>query len=84
MAVSTVNISFQRDLLEQIDKAAKDESRTRSELLREAARLYLEQKKKWDEIFAFGGRWASKLGLREADIGREIKKYRSKKAGRTS
>ncbi len=84
MAVSTVNISFQKDLLEQIDKTAKEESRTRSELLREAARLYLEQKSKWEQIFAFGGRWVSKLGLREEDIAREIKRYRSKKASRTS
>ena len=36
----TVNISFQDRLLAEIDAEAKRESRTRSELLREAARLY--------------------------------------------
>jgi hypothetical protein len=40
MAVSTVNISFQTDLLKQIDNIAQNEARTRSELIREAARLY--------------------------------------------
>jgi metal-responsive CopG/Arc/MetJ family transcriptional regulator len=45
MAVSTVNISFQEDLLDQIDEMAKTEARTRSELIREAARIYFERKK---------------------------------------
>lgn len=44
MAVNTVNISFQKDLLSQLDQAAKEESRSRSEIIREAARLYLEGK----------------------------------------
>ena len=35
----TVNISFQDSLLADIDAEAKWESRSRSELLREAARL---------------------------------------------
>jgi hypothetical protein len=35
MAVSTVNISFQEDLLEQIDRIAQNEARTRPELLPE-------------------------------------------------
>jgi hypothetical protein len=36
---STVNISFREDLLNEIDEVARAESRSRSELLREAARL---------------------------------------------
>jgi len=40
----TVNLSFKKDLLEKIDKVAKLESRTRSELIREAARQYIESK----------------------------------------
>ena len=41
MNTVTVNISFRKDLLESIDAAAKRESRTRSELIREAARNYI-------------------------------------------
>ena len=51
MNTNTVNISFQKDLLKKIDKVAKDESRTRSELIREAARMYIDKKNKWKEIF---------------------------------
>jgi metal-responsive CopG/Arc/MetJ family transcriptional regulator len=39
MPVSTVNISFQKDFLIQIDEVASNEARTRSELIREAVRI---------------------------------------------
>jgi CopG family transcriptional regulator/antitoxin EndoAI len=79
MAGSTVNISFSKELLAEIDKTAKQESRTRSDLIREAARLYIGRKTRWERIFAFGSRQAQRLGLREEDIAREIQKYRAKK-----
>jgi CopG family transcriptional regulator/antitoxin EndoAI len=79
MAGSTVNISFSKELLAQIDEAAKKESRTRSELIREAARLYIGRKARWERVFAFGSRQAQRLGLREEDIAVEIRKYRAKK-----
>jgi metal-responsive CopG/Arc/MetJ family transcriptional regulator len=79
MAVSTVNISFQKDLLEQIDNIAKNEARTRSELIREAARLYIERKKKWQSIYAYGESIASKNKFTEEDVIKEIKKYRKEK-----
>jgi CopG family transcriptional regulator/antitoxin EndoAI len=82
MAGSTVNISFSKELLAEIDKTAKQESRTRSDLIREAARLYIGRKTRWERIFAFGSRQAQRLGLREEDIAREIQKYRAKKEGR--
>ncbi len=40
----TVNISFEKALLKEIDKIAKKEHRSRSELIREAARAYIEKK----------------------------------------
>jgi CopG family transcriptional regulator/antitoxin EndoAI len=79
MAGSTVNISFSEELLAEIDKTAKQESRTRSDLIREAARLYIGRKNRWERIFSFGGRQARRLGLREEDISVEIRKYRAKK-----
>lgn len=38
MKTSTVNIAFKEDLLKEIDKIAEKESRSRSELIREAGR----------------------------------------------
>jgi metal-responsive CopG/Arc/MetJ family transcriptional regulator len=79
MAVSTVNISFQEDILEQIDRIAQSEARTRSELIREAARMYIERKKKWESIFSYGESLSSKYGFTEEDVNDEIKKYRDSK-----
>ncbi len=78
MNAKTVNISFRKDLLEKIDKVAKDEMRTRSELIREAARLYIERKNRWEKIFEFGKQQADRLGLKEQDIAEEIQKLRQK------
>ena len=77
MKTSTVNISFQKDLLDSIDKIAREESRSRSELIREAARTYIDRKKKWKDIFAFGDRQVKKLGLIEKDIQDEIRLFRN-------
>ena len=79
MATSTVNISFQDDLLLQIDQIAQNESRTRSELIREAARIYIEKKKKWESIFSYGQSLAEKYKFTEDDVNEEIKIYREKK-----
>jgi len=76
MNTNTVNISFQSDLLKKIDKVAKDESRTRSELIREAARMYIDKKNKWKEIFEFGDSIQKINNLSESDIMNEIKSVR--------
>ena len=78
MASATVNISFNSDILRQIDEVAKSEARTRSELIREAARVYIERKKKWESIFAYGESLSSKYGFNEKDVNDEIKKYRER------
>ena len=72
----TVNISFPRQLLKNMDRIAKKESRNRSDLLREAMRQYIERKMRWDEIFAFGTRHAKKYGFRPAEVEKEITAYR--------
>lgn len=79
MKTSTVNISFQKDLLNEIDRWARSEFRTRSDLIREAARNYIERRKSWKKIFAFGGRQARRLDLRERDVSAAIATYRKRK-----
>jgi len=76
MKSSTVNISFRKDLLEQIDQIAKEEARSRSELIREAARTYIESKMRWKKIFEFGEKIAKEKKLTEADIEKEIEAIR--------
>jgi len=80
MNTTTVNISFQGSLLSEIDQVAQDESRSRSELLREAARLYIERKQRWDKLFAYGQRVARRGPLTEQDVAAEVQAYRQQKA----
>jgi len=77
---TTVNISFQEDLLADIDKLARKEHRSRSELLREAARLYIERRDRLNRIFALGDAVAKDKGLSEQDVAAEIQAYRKSKA----
>ena len=79
MPVSTVNISFQEDFLVQIDEVASNESRTRSELIREAVRLYIGRKREFERIFAIGKQIGATLEISEKDVMKEIKANRKKK-----
>ena len=75
----TVNISFQDKLLAEIDAEAKRESRSRSELLREAARLYVRRQKQWERVFVLGDELSKRGNLTERDVAREIQNVRRRK-----
>jgi metal-responsive CopG/Arc/MetJ family transcriptional regulator len=79
MGTVTVNISFQDRLLANIDRIARSESRSRSELLREAARIYIERKERWNQIFDRTSMQSGKQALTERDVLDEISQYRSEK-----
>ena len=79
MSTVTVNISFQDRLLANIDRVAQRESRSRSELLREAARIYIERKERWNQIFDRTSMQSGKQALTERDVLDEISQYRSEK-----
>ena len=79
MKSSTVNISFNDELLKKIDRIAREESRSRSELIREAARSYIDRKYKWNQIFRFSEKQAEKMNISEKDVAEEIKEYRKSK-----
>jgi metal-responsive CopG/Arc/MetJ family transcriptional regulator len=80
---STVNISFREDLLNEIDEVARSESRSRSELLREAARLYIERKKRMKSVIESIRETVSQHVITETDIAAEIAAYRAEKNGHT-
>ncbi len=79
---STVNISFREDLLSEIDEVARSESRSRSELLREAARLYIGRKKRMKSIIESMRNIALERGITEEDVDAEIAAYRAEKKAR--
>ncbi len=81
---STVNISFRQDLLEQIDEVARTESRSRSELLREAARMYIQRKRRMDTVIESIRETVRQRGITEADVVAEIAAVRAERENRTS
>ncbi len=79
MSNVTVNISFQDSLLKEIDAEANRQSRSRSELLREAARSYIRRQRQWDAIFALGDTISRSEQLTEADVDKAIRSVRRRR-----
>ena len=77
MPTVTVNIAFQDSLLNEIDKTARKEFRSRSELIREAARLYIERRNQWSDFFLLGDKVLLENQLTEDDVAGEIKAVRA-------
>jgi CopG family transcriptional regulator/antitoxin EndoAI len=71
-----VTISLLPELLEEVERLAKEEKRTRSEFFREAIRRYIEDKK-WERIYRYGRLKAKERGLAEADVERLVDEYRA-------
>lgn len=83
----SVSITMPAGILQQARRLARKESRTVSELVREALRRYLREQT-WDEINAYGRARAKDLGLTEQDVVPLIHEFRSeerenKRAGRS-
>ena len=67
MQTQTFNISMPKELVSMIDLVARREYKNRSELIKEAVRVYLEERKMWNEIFAEGEKQAKKIGITSED-----------------
>lgn len=79
MGTVTVNISFQDSLLAEIDAEANKESRSRSELLREAARTYIRRQRQWEMVFSLGDEVSRREKLTETDVDKVIASVRRRK-----
>lgn len=66
MQRSIINVSVPPALAKRIKKVAKEENRTRSELLREAFRRY-EFDRDWVKIKAWGKQTARRMGIKTED-----------------
>lgn len=77
MNTVTINVSLPKELLKKVDRLAKQESRTRSELLRESLRRYLLEMTEWEDIFAYGEKRVKALGIKsEEDVYRIVEELR--------
>jgi len=65
MQTQLINFVIPQKLLNEIDVLAKEESRRRSELLREAVRLYLKEQKQRKTDFILIKKSAKRINLNE-------------------
>lgn len=84
MRTRTVNISFPAKILLALDRLARQESRSRSELLRDAALAYVERKERWAKMFSYWNRAAKESGICSEDVQKAIAEYRRNPAKRRS
>ena len=77
MAVATINLAFEDDFVKQIDLIASNESLTRTDLIYNSVKMYINRKQKLQELFAYVESVAAKNNFTEEDIMDEIRKYRN-------
>jgi CopG family transcriptional regulator/antitoxin EndoAI len=61
-----ITVSLPTDLLQEAQRAAREDSRSRSELIRDALRQYLASRR-WQRLRRWGAETAERLGLRTED-----------------
>lgn len=72
-----VAISVFPQFMKKVDRIAKEEGRTRSEMWREVMRQYIAERE-LVQLQNYGSLKVKKIGLKEADVQKIIDKYRSK------
>ncbi len=72
-----ITVSLPADLLREAERVAKEETRTRSDLIRDALRQYLTSRR-WQRLRQWGADTATRLGLKtEADLLRLMERARA-------
>lgn len=81
MQTQTFNIALPKGLVKKVDEAAKREYRNRSELIREALRVYLKDMEEWEDLFKYGRRAGKRMGLKSEDaVNKIVYEYRHGKS----
>jgi len=79
----TVTVSLPPDLAREVDRVARKEGRSRSEMFREALRQYLARRDRWDRIFTAGEQAARRLSVTEHDVVAAVKARRKTRTRKT-
>lgn len=77
MQTQTLNIVLPNELVKKVDQLAKKEYRNRSELIREALRVYLKDKAEWEQIFQAGEKTMKAMGIKsEKEVDEIVYEFR--------
>lgn len=75
-----ITISLPPAMLKDAEQIAAKEHRTKSELVREALRRYIDAERGWRALQRYGQAQAKKLGIRtEEDVARVVKEFRNER-----
>ncbi|MBI2909062.1 MAG: ribbon-helix-helix protein, CopG family [Chloroflexi bacterium] len=72
----TITFSLPPDMADSVAVIMKQEGRTRSELLREALRRYIEDRE-WRQLLRYGEQRAREQGMGPHDVERLVEEYRA-------
>jgi CopG family transcriptional regulator/antitoxin EndoAI len=75
-APRTVTISLPPEVAREVDRIARAEGRTRSELLREAFRQYVSRLERWERIFVAAKSVPRRSRLTESAVARLVTQRR--------
>ncbi|MYA19020.1 MAG: ribbon-helix-helix protein, CopG family [Chloroflexi bacterium] len=73
---TTLTFSLPPEMAERVDQLVEQEGRSRSELLREALRRYIDDCE-WQRLLEYGERRARALGIGPEDVERLVDEYRA-------
>jgi predicted transcriptional regulator len=76
MAVATINLAFDDDLVKQIDLIADTASITRTQLIYNSVKMYINDRQRLQELYNYGENVAERNNFTEKDVFEEIRKYR--------
>jgi metal-responsive CopG/Arc/MetJ family transcriptional regulator len=79
MAVATINLSVDDDLVKQMDLIANTASITRNQLIYNSIKMYINDRQRLKELYTYGESIAVKNNFTEEDVLNEIKEYRKNK-----
>lgn len=72
-----VNLSLPPEVFEEVERMAREENKSRSEVLREALRQYTRTQKLWRQIYRWGEESARELHIgSEADVDKLVHGFR--------
>lgn len=75
----TVTVSLPPELAREVDRVARSERRSRSEMFREALRQYLTRRDRWERIFSYGEEAARRSRIGEEDVAGIVKAARRRR-----
>jgi len=79
MAVATISLSFDDALVKQMDLIANTASITRTQLIYNSVKMYLNDRQRLQELYKYGESIAKKNNITEEDVFEEISNYRKNK-----